>query len=263
MLEKILIVDDELWIRKGLIKNIDWDGLRMELAGEAIDGEDALNKVEASVPDIMLIDMRMPGMDGSELLKKMKTISPETVIIIISGYSDFEYTKEAIVNRAFDYILKPVEKNNLNEVLKKAVLHLDEMARQRLKEDDNKIRKDILSDDVPEIFRSDGSVVIDQIVAFVKENYFNDISLNDLARKYYMNPNYLSRLFKEKQGKNFIDFLTGTRIEKAKQLLTETKYKCQKISKLVGYDDFKYFSQAFKKHTGMPPTLYRRKLTDE
>lgn len=120
-MRKVLIVDDEKWIRRGLIQSIDWETLGLVLAGEAGNGDDAYALALAVKPDLLFLDMRMPGMDGKELLSMLSRLMPEMLIIVVSGYSDFEYTKEAIRHKAFDYLLKPVKKEDLNAVLQKAV----------------------------------------------------------------------------------------------------------------------------------------------
>ena len=84
-----------------------------------------------------------------------------------------------------------------------------------------------------------------------------DITLNDLSKEVYLNPNYLGRLIKKETGKNFSDILTEVRIEKAKELLKNTQIKTYEISERVGINDSRYFSQLFRKMTGMTPTEYR------
>jgi two-component system response regulator YesN len=125
-MRQVMIVDDERWIRRGLIQSIPWDELGIELAGEAGDGGDAYDMVLEKKPDILFLDMRMPGLDGKQLLGLLRRELPELLTIVVSGYSDFEYTKEAIRNRAFDYLLKPVKKEELTSILKKALAKLDE-----------------------------------------------------------------------------------------------------------------------------------------
>ncbi|WNQ13604.1 response regulator [Paenibacillus aurantius] len=125
-MRKVLIVDDEKWIRRGLIQSIPWD--RLELAGEAADGNEAHELALQLKPDLLFLDMRMPGLDGRELLALLQRDLPELLTIVVSGYSDFDYTKEAIRHKAFDYLLKPVKKEELAAVLEKAMAELDRRA---------------------------------------------------------------------------------------------------------------------------------------
>ncbi|MFC5704021.1 response regulator [Cohnella faecalis] len=125
-MRQVMIVDDERWIRRGLIQSIPWDELGLELAGEAEDGKDAYDMALEKKPDLMFLDMRMPGLDGKQLLALLRRDLPELLTIVVSGYSDFEYTKEAILHNAFDYLLKPVKKEELASVLEKALVRLNE-----------------------------------------------------------------------------------------------------------------------------------------
>lgn len=128
-MRKVVIVDDEIWIRRGLIQSIPWDRFGLRLVGEAGDGEEAHTIALAEKPDLLFLDMRMPGLDGKQLLGMLHRDLPDLLTIVVSGYSDFEYTKEAIRHKAFEYLLKPVKKDELVSVLEKAVA---EMNRQEM-----------------------------------------------------------------------------------------------------------------------------------
>jgi two-component system response regulator YesN len=99
--------------------------------------------------------------------------------------------------------------------------------------------------------------VINHIKQYIDQNYTDNITLNTLAEKFYVNSSYVSRLFKEELGENFIDYLTGKRMEEAMRLLLSTEMHVYEISEKIGYGNPKYFSQLFKKYTGMSPREYR------
>lgn len=107
--------------------------------------------------------------------------------------------------------------------------------------------------------KSSGKKVIDKIIHFINNNYYLNISLNDLGAKYFLNPNYLCQLFKNEIGENFTEYLTQIRIEKAKELLNNTELKSYKVAELVGYNNPRYFSEVFQKIVGVTPTNYRQK----
>lgn len=136
-----IIVDDEAFIRKGLMKKIEsYSNSPLQCIGEADNGLDALELVSASNPDIIFTDMRMPGMDGKQLMKNIREQYPDIKMIVISGYSDFEYMQEAISSKAVHYLLKPFSREEIHEALDKAVAQLQaeqsmqQEARQRLEE---------------------------------------------------------------------------------------------------------------------------------
>lgn len=105
---KVFLVEDETIIRQGIRNNIDWGAHGLELVGEAEDGEYAYPMILKSRPDILLTDVKMPFMDGLELSHLVRKQLPGTKIIILSGYDEFEYAKEAIKIGISDYLLKPV-----------------------------------------------------------------------------------------------------------------------------------------------------------
>lgn len=117
---KVFLVEDEIIIRKGIRNNVDWNSYGFEFVGEAGDGERAYPMILKSKPDILLTDVKMPFMDGLELSRLVKKALPKTKIIILSGYDEFDYAKEAIKIGVSEYLLKPVTSVNLVEALKKA-----------------------------------------------------------------------------------------------------------------------------------------------
>lgn len=129
-MRKVLLIDDEKWIRRGLIQSIPWD-MGLELAGEAGDGDTGYALALELKPDLIFLDMRMPGLEGKELLGLFHRSLPGTLVIVVSGYSDFEYTKEAIRQGAFDYLLKPVKKEDLAAIVARAVEELDRRREER------------------------------------------------------------------------------------------------------------------------------------
>lgn len=124
---RVLVVDDEPYVRKGIIHAIKWKNHGLELVGEAEDGIEALDLIHQLKPDILITDMRMPDMDGIGLIKEINVKMPGIKVIVISAYSDFEYTREAIKNNVFDYVLKPIKKDELNNVLFNCINDIDKM----------------------------------------------------------------------------------------------------------------------------------------
>ena len=114
----LLVVDDEELIRRGLKYSIKWETMGFMITGEAVDGEDALQKLAENHFDVILTDIRMPGVDGLELIKNIRERFPAIKIVIISGYSDFEYAVSALKMKVDDYILKPIKKENIEAIFK-------------------------------------------------------------------------------------------------------------------------------------------------
>lgn len=131
---KVLIADDEPKIRKGIKKVLDWGMLDFEIVGEAEDGEMAFEKAAETLPDLLLLDICMPFINGLELINKLQTVLNDPVIIIISGHDEFEYAQQALKLKVFDYILKPVEKEILLNAVLNAKQHMISRRNQSIKE---------------------------------------------------------------------------------------------------------------------------------
>jgi two-component system, response regulator YesN len=119
----LLIVDDEKLIREGLVTYIDWSSLGIEVAGVCATAAEALRRVRQSPVDLVLPGVRMPGMDGIDLLKQVKEISPGSEVVFISAYRSFEYARSALHFGAFDYVAKPIEEAALYDTMRRCVAH--------------------------------------------------------------------------------------------------------------------------------------------
>lgn len=128
---KIMVVEDEDIIRKGVIKSIPWNELGFEVIAEAVNGKDALAKIELHKPDVILTDIRMPVMDGLELTRIVKEKYEDIQIVILSGFADFEYAKSAIQFRAFEYLLKPTDKRKFLEAFERLKTELDKEQQEK------------------------------------------------------------------------------------------------------------------------------------
>jgi two-component system response regulator YesN len=117
---KVLIADDEPKIRRGLKNSIDWNALGFEIAGEAENGEIALKLAYDLQPEIMLVDICMPLLNGLDLIERLKEAQPELLVIVITGHDEFAFAQQAIHLKVFDYLLKPVVKNQLYDIMLKA-----------------------------------------------------------------------------------------------------------------------------------------------
>ena len=257
---RLLIVEDEEIIRRGLKSNIPWAEMDFEVVGEAENGRIALDIIPALQPDVVLTDIRMPVVDGVELMSVLKDRNPDIKIVILSGYSDFEYARKGIEFGAYSYILKPTRKSSIKEVFTRLKSEIDNISRKNAEFEDL-IKK--VQSTVPSIEAEHGkkpimAPAVNRIVKFLKENYNRKISLNEVAEYAFMSPSHFCTFFKQETGCTFIDFLSVIRIDKAKELMQNPELKVYEIANLVGYDDWNYFSKIFRKITGVNPTQYKK-----
>ncbi len=236
---RILLVEDEANLRSGFRRVLENVIGGVKVAGEAANGKEALDWLKCNRADAVLTDIRMGEMGGIELLRRLAALHAELPVVIISGYSDFQYAREAIRFGAVDYLLKPVETVELARVVERLRKRLEgetETAPAREQEERQVIRR------VKEIIAAQ----LDQ-----------DISLQLLAGQVHLNHRYLSALFKSETGQNLSDYVTQMRIERAKQLLKGTQMRVQDIAPLSGYPNVKYFLAIFKQSVGATPSEYR------
>ncbi len=130
-LYRIILADDEEEVRKGIIRKIDWARLGFQVVGDAGNGKDALEMIEQMEPDVVMTDIRMPYMDGLALSAWIRKKYPSMKILIFSGYDDFEYAQQAIKLKVAEYILKPVNVEELTEILNRVKDNLDDEIAQR------------------------------------------------------------------------------------------------------------------------------------
>ncbi len=409
MTYKMLVVDDEYLVRRGIKETIEWFRYGIEIVGEATHGKAGLEMAQSLHPDIIITDIKMPVMDGLKLVSSIQELNLDCVILVLSGYKDFEYTKNTLEKGAFSYLLKPIDNQELVDKVLEALKHLEQKRHvQRLvanvEEDAPIIEKRIIDQlitgrhgdflsinsklqiyniqipssgfvvygmlDHPEVilvkdtirtycdalhhalinaldqahfahsetFIDDAAFVVlvacasaeslyqtltqavstyelnhNQVISlgigspyrdfgeiresyttatkataqklflainsidiysikkaqykpmimaamtYIADHYHEDVSVRHVADSLFVSESYLLHLFKENVGKTFIECLTDYRILMAKRLLMEGKYKIYEVADKVGYPDVKYFSQIFRKKTGLTPSDFYTK----
>lgn len=240
---QLLIADDEPLVANGLAKYVKWNELGYEVAAVINSVDEALDVLREKKIDIMLTDIIMGERTGLQLLEEALEIQPEAKGVIISGHEDFKYAKTAIRLGVYDYLVKPVDLDELAEVF--------ERIGRQLKEEDAG------AEEAPESHPE--GMIINKVRDYIDSHYSENISLNSLAELVYVHPTYLSILFKKKTGKNFKDYLTTVRIARAKELLGDVSLRVSDVGNMVGYDGAKHFSKVFKEITGMTPKDYRNR----
>lgn len=247
---KLLIVDDEYEIRNGLCRFFPWNEIGFEVVGLAEDGKKAFEFLQSSRADVVLCDIMMPVMSGLELAKMLSNSKLRVMIIFFSGHKDFEYAQKALEYGVKNYILKSTNNNELIRVFSKIKSELDEENSVNINEADHEVR--------PENGLNFNEKIISTIKIYVEEHYTN-VTLEDLTKLVHMNPDYISKFFKQKTRQNFSDYLIEVRMKKAAELLDGLKYKTYEISDIVGYSNSFNFTRTFKSYFGMSPREYRNK----
>ena len=242
----VLIVDDEALVREAIISLANWSDFDVETILEAADAIRALEIVRTHPEiDIVLTDMKMPEMDGAEFLREMKRLGLEKAIVAISGYSDYEYTRQAVQSGLIDYILKPIAPEDLNCALAEAASFLE-------RKTDTVGGPPVWGEDVPR-------AAVDDIISYIDVHFLENLSLQALADMFAMSREHLSRHFKRTMGTNLFEYIAGKKMETARNLLAQTDAAIKSIAYELGYRDEHYFSKMFRRTQDMSPTEYRNR----
>lgn len=352
----MLIVDDDRTTRYMLKRYKKWEDYGLSIADEAGDGKEALRKLAAHHYDLLLTDIKMPGMDGIELLKELKLLQWDICVIFLSTHSDFNYAKQGIRWGVFDYMTKPIDEQILTETLRRVKKHLDDKYVNRIAEDKDAIgdelsqfhpRNDVkaltalllagsplakeearrvlneielihgcdaikigrlldnivieIREGIHSVFpwlekveggERGGPVLLTDNPDLIREHYLDffprmlevikkyelhqtngivkrtcnyiishvesNITLDSVAQEINVSKDYIGRLFKQKTGCNFHDYVTKIKMEHAKYLLRTGEFKNYEISEKLGYRTSHYFSQLFKEYSGYTPSMFRK-----
>lgn len=238
----VMAADDEAYIREALQKLIDWKRMDCTLSKVVCDGQELLDLMQEGYPDIIITDIQMPLVNGLEICKFVYEYCPETQVILLTAYSDFEYAKMAVKYSACEYVLKISIMEELPEAVNKAIEKLEKSRRE-----------------IEKTEREEPGTLYLQLEQYIEQNFNSKISLDDIAEALHANRSYLSRLYKSKKGINLFDAILDRRIEAAKEYLMNTDMKTYEICGAVGIEDAGYFSKMFKKKTGFSPKDYRKK----
>lgn len=228
---RVLCVDDDAPILRTL-RSFPWADCHCTWVGEAVNGKDALAQAETLRPDIALVDISMPVMDGLAFVREVKKTLPQLQCVIISAYCDFEYARQALRYGVIEYLTKgEYSDKDLSAVLRRLA-------------------------NVPE--ESAYRYEVNYALSAVQDRLHEDLTLEGIAREIGISPNYLGLLFTQQTGQRFRDALSQARMERAKELLQHTPLKIYEVAEQVGIRNPQYFTALFQKHHGITPGMLRR-----
>ena len=236
---RVLLVDDEIMIREGFKKLFDWEAHECVVVGEAADGMEAITKIDEEQPDIVIMDINIPIINGLKVIQLSRVKYPSMAFVIVSGYDDFSYCREALRLQITDYILKPVNYEEFGSRI-------------------DRLKISLYNNEVKEKPVVKKERVITGITKYMQEHLSEDVSLHILSEEFHLNSQYISQLFKNEIGVNFLTYLTNIRMEHAKKLLLSSSLSIAEVSEQSGYGDYRVFTKVFKKSEGITPSQYRR-----
>ena len=265
---RLLIADDEKLEREALAELVQRRFEREVVLEVAENGRKAADTAVLWGADLILMDIEMPGMSGLDAARAVLAQRLSCRVIFVTAYSLFQYAHEAVHLGACDYLLKPVDPDELEASVRRAMRQieterkLEELAAAQPQPEQTETEEE--AEDAPEESEnSQTALVMAHVRRYLEDNYMFDLSLDSVGEILHISPAYLSAQFKKYQKMNFLDCLTELRINAAKELLADPFRSSAEVASMVGYEDASYFARAFKKRTGMTPTQYRRQASQK
>lgn len=204
---------------------------------------EALAQIDRLIPDIVIMDINIPIMNGLKVIQMSRMKHSDMAFVIVSGYDDFSYCREALRLQITDYILKPVNYDEFGSCINNLKISMFE----------NRAKTESAAYEQRTVVG---------IVQYMQNHLAEEISLNVLAEQFHLSAQYISQLFKNEIGVNFLAYLTNIRMERAKKLLLSSSLSIAEISEKSGYGDYRVFTKVFKKTEGVTPSQYRRNFIE-
>lgn len=255
---KVVIIEDEEMIRKGLVYSIPWTDIGCTVVGQGRNGLEGIEQIQLHQPDIVIADINMPLLSGTDMLRQTHADYGYSAIIL-SGYSSFEYAQDAMACGAIRYLLKPLKREDLFDAIEEAKEQCDIrrtwFAHRQSQEQWRSFHIEL---------QPPSGVVTDRVVQsmldYAQANYQEKVTLQSVSEALNYSIAFLNKSFKKQMGTTFIEYLNRLRIQKAMDMLKEGNTPLQDISWKCGIGDYKYFNIVFKKYIGCSPKEYAAKV---
>ncbi|MDO4293595.1 MAG: helix-turn-helix domain-containing protein [Eubacteriales bacterium] len=256
----VLIVDDQPDVVWGEKNGVNWAGLGIDRILTAYSVAEAEDELLAEPVDILLCDIEMPPRSGIELLSLIREHKLSARCIFLTAHAEFSYAQEAVRLGGFDYILQPAPYSEIEAAVRRAIDDIREKEPSR----PEKVRKEAAEpskEGAPEY--AGYSAPAARAIEYIRQNINRELNRTEIAEAVYLNPEYLSRLFKKETGVTLYAFIAQEKMEQAKEMLRSTDIPVGLVALKTGYANFSYFSQVFKRYTGVSPLEYRKAAKGE
>ena len=254
---RVLLVDDEPIAIEALKNLVAWGDLGFQLPLSAENASQAKIAFRENIIDVLICDIEMPNENGIELLKWVRQNHLECIPVFLTCHDDFIYAQEGIRYQLFDYLLKPVSQEKLEDVLRRAASQLGTLEAQHRASSYFKdfIRETSSSD----VNSSHADAIVEEIKQYINIRISSEISREQIAKHVFLSPDYISKIFRRYTDKSISEYITEQRMTIAGELLVETILSISKIAISVGFTHMGHFSNTFKKKYNLSPMEYRRK----
>lgn len=249
---RVIIAEDEPILRRNIAKRITESKYEFSVVDVAANGEAALELIRTTNPHVLFTDIKMPILDGLELLSIVHNEYPNVKTMIISGYDDFEYARKALILGAAGYLLKPIKNLELEDSLSRLKIILDSENLELEYPNGNPRTQNA---NAPEH-------LAEMVDEFLLDNFRKNINLELISDYFGFHPTYLGRIYKKYKEITPIQRLISLKMNSAKHMLRNNpELSIHEIGEAVGYENQPYFSRIFKKFEGVSPLDYRGSAT--
>lgn len=255
-----MIIDNEPIIVEGISRMVPWEKYNCKVIATAHDGVEGATLIREHKPNIIFSDIAMPGLDGLTMIAGLKSEFPDMMICILTGYRDFDYAQQAIRLGVTRFLLKPSSMDEIEEAIQVMIERLNKKNPyiiNEMEEENNELSVTIEDEN------SASSFIVKNAMKFIEENYRHKLTLSEVAEKTYVSQWHLSKLLNKHTGKSFSELLNSVRINKAKELLSDSSLRIGDIAEAVGFVDLAHFSRVFKKIMGISANEYRNRIAKD
>lgn len=244
----VAIFDDNKPITDRIANTVPWEKMGCQVVAVEYDGYNAKKAIAKCLPQLIISDIKMPNLSGLEVIELSRSLIPDSQIIFISAYDQFEYAYGAIKLNALDYLRKPFTQAELFRTIERAVKAIEGHHEKEKELSNHHCQNQPVVKGVAE-----------RTAAYVEAHLNEHLTLEKLADVMGLNATHLGRIIKQESGLRFTQMLTKMRMDKAKKLLESSDYRVGEIGEFVGYKNYLTFYKVFCKVEGIPPTEYSRK----
>jgi len=241
---RVVIIDDNKLIADALAAYPIWKENGCAVEAVCYDSTEGKRAIETVRPDIIITDIRMPGLSGLDLIDMVRGVVPKARVIFVSAYDQFEYAQRALRMGAQDYLLKPFSKETISDAVAGAVCYLDE-------HENNGVPGEA------------GSPLLKPIIAYINARIDQHVTAEEVARAFYMSTSRLDKLIQKNTGGGFQRLHISLRMKRAKELMKDVRNNIEDVAQKTGYKNYASFYRAFTREYSMPPTEYRELMQRE
>lgn len=249
---RVLLVEDDAALRFMCSQMKEWKEYGLVVAAEAANGKEALEILKTQDFDLIMTDIRMPFMDGLELLEQLQNMKYPALTVLISSYDEFEYARKGMILGCQDFLVKPIKGQKLKDLLSRISSRLKERAGES---GENPLLGQVLKTLGVE---ADKNSFLYRLCDYLTRHIEENVTMEDAAEYMNLSKDYLGKTVKQNCGKTFPALYSFMKIEYARQLLETGSYKAYEISEILGYSSPDYFTKVFKEHTGTTPSMYKK-----